>query len=268
MISENSRTSITTPPVAVPKLEYRGLGKHFGGVRVFEDVSFEVPRGSLTALIGPNGAGKSTLINMTCGVFSQDSGDIVKDGTALSRMRACDALGISLARTFQQVRMFPTLTVLENVMVAFPRQPGDAPWNLFARAWKSAEMRLRDEAMALLDELDLMAEATRKASETSFGKQKLVALARAAATGADTLLLDETTTGLEISRVPLVLRCLRRLRAEGRTILLVEHNMDVVTDVADQVVVLHGTVIARGTPQAVLHDPQVIRDYLGRIYSA
>jgi branched-chain amino acid transport system ATP-binding protein len=96
----------------------------------------------------------------------------------------------------------------------------------------------------------------------------LLALVRATATGADTLLLDETTTGLEMSRVPLVLDFLRALRAEGRTILLVEHNMDVVTGVADSVVVLHGTVIAQGTPQQVLHDEAVIRDYLGRIYSA
>src|SRR6185437_4606584 len=110
------------------KLEYRNLGKHFDGLQVFRDVTFAVPAGEITALIGPNGAGKSTLINMTCGVFAQDAGTIVKDGSELRRRPASQALTASLARTFQNVRVFSTLSVLENVMVAFPKQPGDAPW--------------------------------------------------------------------------------------------------------------------------------------------
>jgi len=250
------------------KLEYRNLAKHFDGLHVFADVTFEVPAGGITALIGPNGAGKSTLINMTCGVFAPDSGTIVKDGRDLHGLRAPRALAASLARTFQNVRVFPTLTVLENVLVAFPDQPGDDPWRLFAPAARAAEERHRATALQLLERLGLGADAHRRADAIPFGSQKLLALARVTATGADTLLLDETTTGLEISRLPLVLEFLRVLRSEGRTILLVEHNMDVVTDLADVVVVLHGTVIAQGTPQHVLHDEQVIREYLGRIYHA
>ncbi len=249
------------------KLEYRELHKHFDGLVVFRDVSFDVPSGQITALIGPNGAGKSTLINMTCGVFPPDAGRIVKDGNDLRGLTACRALGASLVRTFQNVRIFSTLSVLENVLVAFPDQPGDAPWRLFGNAWKTAEERNRRSAFAMLERLGLAADAERRADAIPFGSQKLLALARATATGADTLLLDETTTGLEISRVPLVLDFLRTLRAEGRTILLVEHNMDVVTGVADSVVVLHGTVIAQGPPERVLQDEAVIRDYLGRIYN-
>jgi ABC-type branched-subunit amino acid transport system ATPase component len=250
------------------KLEYRDLAKRFGGVRVFENVNFSAPAARITALIGPNGAGKTTLINMTCGVFPADSGAILKDGTSLARLRPARALGASLARTFQNVRLFPTLTVLENVMVAFPAQPGDRPWRLFGRAWALEEKRNSERGLNLLSRLGLADEAGRRADELPFGSQKLLALARASATGADTLLLDETTTGLEISRVPRVLEFLRALRAEGRTVLLVEHNMDVVTEVADQVVVLHGTVIASGTPAEVLQDEQVVREYLGRIYHA
>ena len=250
------------------KLEYRDLHKNFDGLHVFRDVTFAVPAGEITALIGPNGAGKSTLINMTCGVFPPDGGAIFKDGRELPRRPASRALAASLARTFQNVRVFATLSVLENVMVAFPNQPGDAPWRLFEKAAQDAEERNREHAMRLLERVGLIGDAERRADAIPFGSQKLLALVRATATGADTLLLDETTTGLEMSRVPLVLDFLRALRAEGRTVLLVEHNMDVVTDVADSVVVLHGTVIAQGTPQQVLHDEAVIRDYLGRIYSA
>jgi ABC-type branched-subunit amino acid transport system ATPase component len=250
------------------KLEYRDLYKHFDGLQVFRDVTFGVPAGEITALIGPNGAGKSTLINMTCGVFPQDGGTMFKDGRQLGGAPASQALSRSLARTFQNVRVFATLSVLENVMVAFPEQPGDAPWRLFGKAWRDVEERNRAEAVRLLERVGLAGDADRRADTIPFGSQKLLALVRATVTGADTLLLDETTTGLEISRVPLVLDFLRALRAEGRTILLVEHNMDVVTGVADSVIVLHGTVIAQGTPEHVLRDEGVIRDYLGRIYSA
>jgi ABC-type branched-subunit amino acid transport system ATPase component len=250
------------------KLEYRDLYKHFDGLQVFQNVTFAVPAGQITALIGPNGAGKSTLINMTCGVFPQDGGSIFKDGREVRGLAASSALELSLARTFQNVRVFQTLSVLENVMVAFPNQPGDTPWRLFGRSWKAAEERNRLLALEFLERVGLTRDAGRRASEIPFGSQKLLALVRATATGADTLLLDETTTGLEVSRVPLVAAFLRALRNDGRTILLVEHNMEVVSELADSVVVLHGTVIAQGTPQQVLRDEAVIRDYLGRIYSA
>src|SRR5262249_53580489 len=104
---------------------YRDLEKHFGGVQVFRKVSFDVPAGTITALIGPNGAGKTTLINMSCGVFHADGGTMTKDGKSLATLKPAQALSYSLARTFQDVRVFPTMSVLENVMVAFPNQPGD-----------------------------------------------------------------------------------------------------------------------------------------------
>jgi ABC-type branched-subunit amino acid transport system ATPase component len=250
------------------RLSARGLTKRFGGLAAVHDVTLDLWRGRIHAVIGPNGAGKSTLINMTCGVFPQDGGTMFKDGRQLGGAPASQALSRSLARTFQNVRVFATLSVLENVMVAFPEQPGDAPWRLFGKAWRDVEERNRAEAVRLLERVGLAGDAGRRADTIPFGSQKLLALVRATVTGADTLLLDETTTGLEMSRVPLVLDFLRDLRAAGRTVLLVEHNMDVVTGVADSVVVLHGTVIAQGTPQHVLHDEAVIRDYLGRIYSA
>lgn len=250
------------------RLAIRGLGKHFGGVRVFSDVSFEAPAGRITALVGPNGAGKSTLINLVCGVLSPDAGEIVKDGRGLLGLAPHAVAARGIARTFQDVRVFPTLTVLENVLVALPDQPGDRLRRLVRGGWGEAERRNREAAMDLLGRLDLTDVAHRLAEDVPFGTQKLLGLARAVATGADTLLLDESTTGLEVSRIPLAMQLFADLRATGKTLLLVEHNMDVVADIADQVVVLHGTVIALGSADRVLRDERVIREYLGRLYDA
>jgi ABC-type branched-subunit amino acid transport system ATPase component len=266
----SSASSLETPAAvsSTARFEVTGLAKNFGGVHVFRDVGFSARAGQITALIGPNGAGKTTLINIACGVFPASAGTLLKDGKPLAGIKPSEALSRGIARSFQDVRVFPTMTVLENVMVAYPGQPGDKPWALFGRGWRAAEAANRAASMEMLAELGLADDADKKAEDVTFGSQKLLGLARATATGADTLMLDETTTGLAISRVPVVLAFLRKLREAGRTILLIEHNMDVVADVADQVVVLHGTVIASGTPSQVLHDPQVIRDYLGRIYDA
>jgi ABC-type branched-subunit amino acid transport system ATPase component len=250
------------------RLEVENASKHFGGLRVFDDVTFSAPAGQITALIGPNGAGKSTLINMVCGGLQPDRGQIRKDGRPLHQVRPSDALGLGLARTFQEVRVFPTLTALENVLVALPHQLGDRLRGLLGWRWRSAENIARATALELLRQVGLDREASRPAADLSFGSQKLLGLARAAATGADTLLLDEPTSGLELQRVPLVTGLLSGLRQQGRTILLVEHNVDVVATLADLVVVLHGTVIASGAPDRVLRDRRVIDEYLGRLYDA
>jgi ABC-type branched-subunit amino acid transport system ATPase component len=261
-----SQPSVAGAQTEAARLEIRGLEKHFGGVRVFSDVSFQAPRGGITALVGPNGAGKSTLINLVCGVLSPDAGSIVKDGQSLLGLRPQAVAGRGVARTFQDVRVFPTLSVLENVLVALPDQAGESVFKLFRPGWRSAERRNREVAMEVLARVGLADVAHRPAESIPFGSQKLLGLARAVATGADTLLLDESTTGLEVSRIPLAMQAFRDLREAGKTLLLIEHNMDVVADIADQVVVLHGTVIAVGTAQHVLRDERVIREYLGRLY--
>jgi ABC-type branched-subunit amino acid transport system ATPase component len=250
------------------RLEIHGLAKHFGGVRVFSDVSFATPRGRITALVGPNGAGKSTLINLVCGVLAPDAGAIVKDGQSLLGLTPQAVAQRGIVRTFQDVRVFPTLSVLENVLVALPDQPGERVGKLFRPGWRAAERRNHDLAMDVLARVGLADVAQRAAEAIPFGSQKLLGVARAVATGADTLLLDESTTGLEVSRIPLAMQVFRDLRDSGKTLLLIEHNMDVVADIADQVVVLHGTVIAVGSAQHVLRDERVIREYLGRLYDA
>ena len=263
-----STSSASGSSAAPARLEVRGLAKQFGGVRVFSDVSFQALAGRISALVGPNGAGKSTLINLACGVLNPDAGDVLKDGTSLLGLSPHARAARGVARTFQDVRVFPTLSVLENVLVAFPSQPGDRVWRLFRRGWQAAEQHNRAAALDLLSRLGLDAVADKAAEDVPFGSQKLLVVARAVATGADTLLLDESTTGLEVSRIPLAINLFRELRAAGKTLLLIEHNMDVVADVADHVVVLHGTVIATGSPERVLRDERVIREYLGRLYDA
>jgi branched-chain amino acid transport system permease protein len=249
-------------------LELHGLAKRFGGIEVFKNVSAVIPPGKITAVIGPNGAGKSTLINIVCGVLRADEGRVSKNGQDLSGIQPHQAVSRGLARTFQDVRVFPTLTVAENVLVGMPAQPGDRLLPLIGRRWRQTEEELRKRSLEELRKLGLEVDALKPAEEIPFGSQKLLSLCRAAATGSDTLLLDEPTTGLEISRAPLVSAYLRELRDKGRSILLVEHNVDVVADLADQVIVLQGTVIASGSVEQVLKDERVIREYLGRLYDA
>jgi ABC-type branched-subunit amino acid transport system ATPase component len=263
-----SQPSVLAGASGSARLQIQGLAKHFGGVRVFSDVSFDAPSGRITALVGPNGAGKSTLINLVCGVLAPDAGAITKDGQSLLGLTPQGVARRGVARTFQDVRVFPTLSVLENVLIAMPDQPGESVTNLFRPGWRAAERRNRDLGMQVLARMGLSEVARRPAEDIPFGSQKLLGVARAVATGADTLLLDESTTGLEVSRIPLAMQVFRDLRDAGKTLLLIEHNMDVVADIADQVVVLHGTVIARGSAQHVLRDEQVIREYLGRLYDA
>lgn len=197
-----------------------------------------------------------------------DRGQIRKDGRNLNGIRPGQAVAHGIGRTFQDVRMFPTLTLLENVLVAFPHQPGDNILRLFGRRWHTVEERNRTCAMELLEQLGLVSEANARAESVPFGSQKLAGVARAVATGADTLLFDEASTGVEAGRILQLTEFIRRLRADGKTILLIEHNVDVVADIADWAVVLQGTVIAEGQTDRVLRDERVIRDYLGRIYDA
>ena len=150
----SSTSSVGAPVVrgaSGNKIEVTNLEKNFGGVRVFREVSFNVPAATITALIGPNGAGKTTLINITCGVFPASGGSIVKDGINLAGVTPQTALKHGIGRTFQDVRLFPTMTVLENVMVAFPDQPGDKPWELFSNKWRQVEEAQSQRRLGALD---------------------------------------------------------------------------------------------------------------------
>jgi ABC-type branched-subunit amino acid transport system ATPase component len=248
-----------------------GLAMHFGGVRVFQDVTIHIPPAQVTALLGPNGAGKSTLINVVCGVYKAPSGNVFLDGELLNGIPPHETVRRGIARTYQDVRIFPYLTALENVLIAIPDQRGERLRHLFrpGSGVSAQKARHREQAMALLDEVALTDVADRMAGELSFGQQKLLSLLRAIATGARYLLLDEPAAGVEVEMVPRVTALIGKLAKEhGRAVLLVEHNVDLVREVADQAMVLQGgSIIISGTCDQVLRDERVIKEYLGRIYA-
>jgi branched-chain amino acid transport system ATP-binding protein len=249
-----------------------GLAMRFGGVHVFDDVTIRIPPAQVTACIGPNGAGKTTLINVVCGVLRAQRGRVFLDGEPLDGIHPHETVRRGIARTFQDVRIFPYLTALENVLIAIPDQRGEKLHHLFrpGRRVSAEEMRHREQAGALLEAVALTELAGRPAGELPFGQQKLLSLLRAVATGARFLLLDEPAAGVEMELLPRVTALIRRLaKVEGRAAFLVEHSVEVVREVADQVVVLQGGgVIASGSCDRVLRDERVIREYLGRIYDA
>jgi ABC-type branched-subunit amino acid transport system ATPase component len=246
------------------------LAMNFGGVFVFEDVSIEIPPGKVTACIGPNGAGKTTIINLVCGVFPPKAGDIYVDGVRLEGVRPFDTVRHGLCRSFQDVRIFPFLTAIENVLVAMPGQIGERIGRLFLPGARAQERANRERARRLLQAVALESAAERPAGELPFGQQKLLSLLRAVATEARVLLLDEPAAGIEIDLIPRVVDLIRSLvKAEGRATFLVEHNIELVRKVADQVCVLQGgRIIASGDVRRVLDDETVIREYLGRVYDA
>jgi len=248
------------------------LTKYFGGIHVFEDISFAVPPGRVTACIGPNGAGKTTLINIISGVFPATRGRVILDGASLEGIGPDEVVRRGVSRTFQDVRIFPSLSALENVLTGFPDQRGEKLRNLFrpGSAVGAQERENHARADALLELMAMRDVAERPAGELPFGRQKLLALLRVVATGARVLLLDEPATGVELEMLPRITGLIRRLvKDEGRGVLLVEHNVEVVREIADEVVVLQGgAVIAAGTCDSVLKDERVIEEYLGRIYDA
>jgi ABC-type branched-subunit amino acid transport system ATPase component len=243
----------------------------FGGIQVFANVTMNIPPAQVTACIGPNGAGKTTLINIVCGVLRAHSGRVFLRGKPLERMRPYQTVRHGIARTFQDLRIFPYLTTLENVLIAIPNQRGEKLRHLFrpGNGLRTEQGRHCEQAGALLDEMALTDVADRPAGELPFGRQKLLSLVRAIATGARFLLLDEPAAGLEVEMIPRVTALISRLAREGRAVLLVEHNVDVVREVANQVVVLQGGgIIVSGTCDQVLRDERVITEYLGQIYDA
>ena len=263
-----SAASILAPPTdrAIPALRVVGLTRSFGGLKAASDVSFEVPQGTVTALIGPNGAGKTTVFNLITNLFPPESGEIHFYGQRINGVSPTRIAELGLIRTFQSARVFPGMTVLENVLVGRYRLV-DGQWLAHMFRLPSAlrsERELARRARALLDLLELSRFADVHATELPMGAQKLLEVVRALMARPQLLLLDEPAAGLNDTETAELAALVRAIRESGVTVLIVEHNMSLVMNVADQVIVLQtGSVIATGTPAQVQRNPAVITAYLG-----
>ncbi|BBO68911.1 ABC transporter ATP-binding protein [Desulfosarcina alkanivorans] len=249
-------------------LELRNVSKWFGGLPALQDVSFRIPRGQVTALIGPNGAGKSTLINCISGVDNAQAGSIRLARRPVEALPAHDIAALGVARTFQNLKLFGRLTVLDNVLtgltVAAERSFIISMLRLPGLRHEERQLRLR--ALDALDDFGLSRKAQWPASALSYGEKKRVEMARAFVSDPRLVLLDEPVAGLNADETARIARHIRRQRGAGHTMLLVEHDMALVMDVADQVVVLDsGRCIACGDPADVRSNPLVLEAYLGRM---
>lgn len=244
----------------------KGLQKNFGGVQAVRDISLNIPAGVVFSIIGPNGAGKSTLLNLMSGIYQPDAGTMTFDGIDLVGMAAQRRVRHGLARTFQKIRLFKQLSVLENVIAGFHTRHDITAWQFIVHgsAFRRDHKRCRDEAMELLTFVGLNGRAQVTAGSLSYGEQRMLEIARALATAPRLLMVDEPAAGLNAVEVDALLNRIAKLRDRGITVVMVEHNMDLVMKIADRIIVMdYGQYLFEGAPAEVQGHAGVISAYLG-----
>jgi branched-chain amino acid transport system permease protein len=244
----------------------KGLVRRFGGIVAVSALDIGLRRGRIVGLIGPNGAGKTTAFNLLTGFLKPDEGSVRLDGVPLAGLKPHKIVRRGMARSFQDLKLFARMTVLENVMVALPRQKGDnllyvyfAPWIVAAEDWDN-----RARALAILDFVGLADQAVEVAESLSYAEEKLLAIARLVATGAEVLLFDEPLSGLAPNALEVIFPIIKRLAAAGKTICIIEHNLDVIRELCDTAIFLdEGRKLAEDAPERLIADPALAARYFG-----
>jgi branched-chain amino acid transport system ATP-binding protein len=259
-------TAQAIPPI--PLLEIVGLNKNFGGLRAVKDLNITIQKGELAGLIGPNGAGKTTAFNLITGIYVATSGSIRFDSTDLVGMPPFDITHLGIARTFQNIRLFPNLTVLDNVRIAYHAHAGYGLADAILRTprFSKKEKELTEQAQEFLGVFNLQDRQGEIAKNLPYGEQRRLEIARALAANPKLLLLDEPAAGMNSKEIVSLMELIHFIRDKfNLTILLIEHQMRVVMGVCERITVMDfGEVIARGTPEEIQADTKVVEAYLGR----
>jgi len=247
-------------------LQIQKLDKSFGGLHAVDQVSFDVQKGIIKAVIGPNGAGKTTLFNMIAGTFAPDNGQVTFKDIILTGMKPYQVAGLGVFRTFQNLKLSSHMSVLDNVLLGrhTAGTAGFIPAMLALKKSRKEEREAREKVIEILKWLNISGIMNQEVGNLSFGKQRAVELARLLAADPEILLLDEPAAGLNMHETDELAELIVKIKGQGRTILLVEHDMSLVMDISDEIVVLNfGRKIAEGSPASIQNNREVIKIYLG-----